>query len=1045
MLEKAHLEDLMPNHHRRLSPRTLLLALLLLAAAPAHAQYFGQNKVQYRSFDFQVLKTEHFDIYYYPEEREAIDQCARMAERWYARLSKVLVHHFEDRQALVMYSSHPHFEQTNVIEGALGEGTGGVTEALKRRIVLPFAGPLAETDHVLGHELVHAFQYDIGGVGKGDAASPLNQLPLWFIEGMAEYFSLGATDAHTAMWMREAAQREKLPRIKDLDSGKYFPYRYGQAVWAYIAGRWGDNAVTQILKQAGRSGNAIGAIEKVLEIKEEQLSKDWHASLHASLESLAGPTRPAAGETLMATAKPASTFGHALIAGKKGRGDLNVGPALSPDGRYIVFLSAKGLFSIELYLADAKTGEVIRSLTKTSVDPHFESLQFINSAGAWDASSRRFAFAGITKGAPVLTIVDMPSGRILEEVPLKDLDEVFQPTFSPDGKRVAFSAIVGGLTDLYVYDLEGKKLERLTKDAFADLQPAWSPDGETIAFVTDRFSTKLDDLKYGNYRLASIDARTKEISALPSFPEAKNINPQWGQGAKELYFLSDRGGVTNVYRADLGSQDVFAVTDLVTGATGITALSPSLTVAGPARRLAFSNYEEEGYWIYSIDEPQKLAGTRVDLAPIPAPAAVLPPAERTRSIMAELVEKPDFGLPEGQAFKRLPYRPTLALDYVAQPTFGVGTDRFGTFVGGGTSLFFSDMLGNHIVQASVQASGELKDFVGEFSGAVAYQNRTRRLNWALVLEQVPLRTGSFASGVADVGGGQVALADESIIFRETHRVAAGILSYPLSRAKRVEVSGGFRNIGFHTEQIIDYYDPFSGNFLDERKTTIPSPSGLNLFEGAMAFVHDTSFFGATSPIIGSRYRLEVTPTAGTLNYTGLLADYRAYVMPVRPFTFAVRAMHYGRYGGGGEDPRFTPLFLGYSNLVRGYDVGSFDARECGSAANGSCPVFDQLEGSKMVVGNAEVRFPLLGLFGGNSFYGPFPIEMAFFTDTGVAWTSNQKASFLGGDRDFVTSVGTALRVNVLGFLIAEVDYVHPLDRPRANKSWQWQFNFSPGF
>jgi outer membrane protein assembly factor BamA len=183
---------------------------------------------------------------------------------------------------------------------------------------------------------------------------------------------------------------------------------------------------------------------------------------------------------------------------------------------------------------------------------------------------------------------------------------------------------------------------------------------------------------------------------------------------------------------------------------------------------------------------------------------------------------------------------------------------------------------------------------------------------------------------------------------------------------------------------------------------------------------------------------------GSLTYTGILADYRAYLMPVRPFTFAVRALHYGRYGKGGEDPRFQPLYLGYPHLVRGYDIDTFDSRDCPGDFEDTCPIFDQLEGSRLAVVNAEIRFPLLGLLGGGSYYGPFPIEAALFADAGVAWTRNDKATFLGdGTREVVKSMGAALRVNVLGFLIFEVDYVRPLDRPR--KSWLWQFNFTPGF
>src|SRR5262249_43829800 len=178
----------------------LIVSLATLAAVPASAQYFGQNKVQYKKFDFRVLKTDHFDIYYYPAEQDGIDVAARLAERWRARLEKLLAHQLRGRQPLVLYASHADFEQTNAIQGDLGEGTGGVTEPLRRRIILPLGGPIADTDHVIGHELVHAFQFDITtGPNQAPGQNGAERLPLWFIEGMAEYLSLGPVDANTAM------------------------------------------------------------------------------------------------------------------------------------------------------------------------------------------------------------------------------------------------------------------------------------------------------------------------------------------------------------------------------------------------------------------------------------------------------------------------------------------------------------------------------------------------------------------------------------------------------------------------------------------------------------------------------------------------------------------------------------------------------------------------------------------------------------------------------------------------------------------------------
>src|SRR5215211_970856 len=207
----------------RLASLAVLLTLTSPVIARAQGGYFGQNKVQYKNFDFKVLKTDHFDIYYYPEEEAAARIASRLAERWYVRLSQLLTHELRGRQALILYASGPHFRQTNAIEGELGEGTGGVTEAYKRRIILPFAGPLESTDHVLGHELVHAFQYDITNTNANSGANSALSLPLCFIEGMAEYLSIGPVDPNTAMWMREAARREKLPAIKDLEDPEYFP------------------------------------------------------------------------------------------------------------------------------------------------------------------------------------------------------------------------------------------------------------------------------------------------------------------------------------------------------------------------------------------------------------------------------------------------------------------------------------------------------------------------------------------------------------------------------------------------------------------------------------------------------------------------------------------------------------------------------------------------------------------------------------------------------------------------------------------------------
>ena len=210
---------------------SLLLVALSLFGVPARAQNFGRNAVQYETFHFKILKTQHFDVYFYDKEADVAAEAGRMAERWYTRLSTVLRHQLSGRQPLILYSDAPDFQQTNVLGEQPGEGTGGVTESLKRRIILPAGASLKETDHVIGHELTHAFQYDITGVGRGSMATAgLNRVPLWFIEGMAEYMSLGPVDPNTTMWMRDAVRRGDLPNFRDLENPKYFPYRWGQSL-----------------------------------------------------------------------------------------------------------------------------------------------------------------------------------------------------------------------------------------------------------------------------------------------------------------------------------------------------------------------------------------------------------------------------------------------------------------------------------------------------------------------------------------------------------------------------------------------------------------------------------------------------------------------------------------------------------------------------------------------------------------------------------------------------------------------------------------------
>jgi Tol biopolymer transport system component len=1018
--------------------------LTVLSGSPASAQYFGRNKVQFKKLDFQVLKTEHFDIYFYPEEREGIDIAARMAERWHTRLELLFEHTLRGRQPLVLYASHPDFEQTTTIQGELGEGTGGVTEALRRRIVLPMGGPLADTDHVIGHELVHAFQFDITtSPNSSPGETGASRLPLWFIEGMAEYLSIGAVDPNTTMWLRDAVRQNKLPSIRDLDDPKYFPYRWGQAFWAYVAGQYGDSVVPRMLTIAAAAGDPEAAIDNVLGIKGQDLSNEWHEALRRQYEPV------------LAASMPPTEAGTRVIQGRKLGEDVNVGPAISPDGRWIAFLSTRSVFSTDLFVADASTGTIVHKLTSTATDPHYTSLQFIYSAGAWASASERIAIATVTSGRPALAIFTASNGKKEREVKLPELDEVFNPTWAPDGSAICFTAMTRGLTDLFIYDFRESKLRRLTNDPYAELQPAWSPDGLRIAFATDRFTSDLRTLSFGPYRLALVDLYGGRIEPVGPITYGKNINPQWSPDGRALLYISDRDGIPNLYRVTIATGDVRQLTRISTGLSGIAASSPALSVASRTGVAAFSVYQDGKYDIYTLDAAGQAGGAgrapggdRVLESPatVPPRAAVLPPADRRSSEVARVLDDSTFGLPPAVDYPVDDYKPSLSLEGMAQPTIAVGAHRYGAALSGGVAFQFGDMLGNHMLATAIQLnSGFSNNFSMKNTAAqVMYFNQTHRWNWGVVGGQIPYLTGGFQSTLGTLPSGEPVQVDDVIIFRQTEQSVAGIAAYPFSRAQRVEFQGGVTRLSFDQIVQTQAFSLRTGQLLVDDSRTTPFATPLTLGTSSAALVYDTSSFGATSPVNGQRYRIEAAPTFGTINFTSALADYRRYFMPVPFYTLAVRALHYGRYGSGGEDARLFPLFIGYPTFVRGYDVGTFQGRDCVPTPASNCPALDRMVGSRMLVGNLEFRFPLLRPFGASQrMYGPIPVEVALFADGGVAWDRGERPSFFGGSREGVASGGLALRVNLMGFAIGEFDFVRAFQRP--GRGWIFQFNLTPGF
>jgi len=978
----------------------------LLTASSADAQYFGRNKVRYDSTAFQTIQTPHFDIYFRPDALDAARLAGRLAERWYGRLSKALSHELTSRQPLVLYSSHSAFEQTNVIGGMLGESIGGVTEGMMRRIILPFDAGLGETDHVIGHELVHAFQYDIASVEGRSLAG----VPLWFIEGMAEFLSVGPDDQFTAMLLRDATAHDRLPAIRELSRARMSPYRSGQALWAWLASSYGDPVVRRIYSAKPR--DVIKRIEQVTRTNIDVLAQQWHKSIRATAGN--PPITRAAG--------------NLLVGGDNG-GRLNIAPALSPDGSRLLFMSERDRLSIDVFVYDVRAERIDMKLVTTAEEPQVESLGFLRSSGSWSADGAKVVLSLVKKGRPVLSIYDVADGSHESDIPIDGVDQVFQPAWSPDGRFIAFSGLTAGTSDLYLFDIVERGVSRLTTDAYTDMQPAWSPDSTRLAFATDRFTTDLETLRFGAPQLAILDLGSRQVTSVQPAGHSGS-DPVWAAGARALAYRTTVDGATNVFRVELADGSISQITSDGIGVTGLTPFSPALSVARATGALAFTVLRDGQFEIRTLDErAHALEADR------PQPGALL--ARVPHSLPGwrmEAATPPTWT----SAASPKPYVSKLSLAGIGQPHFSMGAGGGGNFIRGGTSFLFADMLGDRRLGIAFQAGKRLEDLAVQ----ARYTNRASRWTYGVAVELLPYIDAERDRllGATDAGS---LLIENSRRERQLHTVLSGLVAYPFHRSMRVEMRAGFHTAHYHRATQSRTFSLPDGRLLtEERDGDALAPKPLRLFEAGAALVRDTAVFGAVSPILGTRMRLEIVSARGDLNYVHWLGDYRKYwLLPGRPYTLALRLLHSGRYGSGADDRRLLPMSLRRQAYVRGAEAER--ALPCDASQAGRCVASDNsLEGSKMMVGQLELRFPLLGALAKHLTWGGFPIEGFGFADAGLVWWGDQAPSWFGGGRPAARSAGGGIRVRLAHFVL-EAAAAHRFDRTRGG--WVFAFNARPPF
>lgn len=703
----------------------LALGLVMPRAAAAQINFFGQNKIQYRDFDWRVLRGEHLDVYHYPEEDEIARLTLAYGEESFRVLERKFGHTPTRRIPIIVYASHADFEQTNVLPFVPPEGILGVTEFLKRRVALPFRGSYAEFRHTLRHELVHAFHLSMmtETFRRHPTARP-PALPLWFTEGLAEYWS-GGEDSRDEMILRAITIEGVLPTLGQLTfltSGLVYPL--GGIIHRWLAAEYGDWRLQLFYRELWRYGDFATAMAATYGVPFEELAERFaHWMRQRYFPAVAGR------DPLALTARPVTGLGIKPAAYESPRDSASRVLYLSPETGYM-----------NIYSAALDQPHETRTVVKGERSAEFES--FHPFASRLDVRNGVALFTSKYLERDALFFWDLERDEVVGRYQFPELVSILSPSWAPDGHSVVFSGLtIGGFSDLYRLDLATGDLTRLTQDRYEDMDPSYSPDGSRVVFASDRTTFGPD----GARNLFVLDLATGDTRYLTYGPWHDEA-PRWASDGR-IYFSSDRSGFPDIYSVDslgTGREE----TRTLTGAFDPQWLPGEET-------LVFGGFSDLTFRIFRARPLPDSAG----------PVTFTLPDTR---------DTPRWSWPElaGTPYARTdtdPYERKFTLDFAA----GDALIAPGVASAGGAVFLFSDLLSDHLIFVSLTAFGGegFGNVLDNVNGSAFYLNQKRRLNWGI---------GAFRLR------GLFREADFETIFEETSWGVFGEARWPFSRFSRVE-------------------------------------------------------------------------------------------------------------------------------------------------------------------------------------------------------------------------------------------------------------------
>lgn len=635
-------------------------------AASILATDYGRNKVTGTDDSWWVIHSSHFDVYYEEGTESVAESTVVIAEREIRLLGDTFDYLPSHPIPVIVYRSPSRFRQTTILNFDLGEGVGGFTEYYKGRIAVPFTGIWSDYRHVLSHELNHAYVYDM--MFRRELTDIIkSRSPLWVMEGLAEYTSLG-WDTASEVEFRDMVIGNAIASVGELSQRQdYLVYREGQAIYHFMNLRYGQSRYHDFVRHMRNRDGIEGAIRETFDMTVEQFSErfiEWARETYwAELVDRESPSD--IGTPIMQGEGPRST--RLTLAG----------PVISPDGSMVA--------GCEYY--HARFSGVVRS----AVDGE-EVFRVVSGGGVFEeAASPMYRTMAFSPGSDSIAVafhrqvsdglkISLIGGEPVE-LPF-EFEMIRDPVWNPEGGQIAFSGLQNGNLDIWLYDMRTSGLSRLTSTEQGEFDLWWGSRGIWCISENPEERQRVIQCVQTDGTSQIFHTCTEDLSSPVETPDG-------------VVFISSANGQPDFYLLQTDSLPIQRLTDLYR-----TPQFPTWADSSGIALFQSSDWAGSGLFI-----ARNFSSRRAS-----APDSV--------HVCETIAFSPDSSMYSPGNWRISPYQPEFSLDMVSA---NAGFDSYAGLTGNSYFLF-SDVLALHQMGVLANLSGQVSDM----DVAVVYSNLGHR-------------------------------------------------------------------------------------------------------------------------------------------------------------------------------------------------------------------------------------------------------------------------------------------------------------------------------